>query len=210
MVVIGHSQGGLLTKLMVVTSGNSFWQAAVSDQTSFEQAKLSDDSERCSNARSSSTPLPFVTRVIFISTPHRGSFLAENWLGMLARRLVNTPAAMTKLAAEIGHLREQSTLRGSTVFRPPTAIDNMDWSNPGLRTLAALPIAPGVHAHSIIPEETNPVRPDSDDGVVRYSSAHIEPVESELVIVPSGHSVQGTPRAIEEVRRILYEHAGID
>ena len=209
MVVIGHSQGGLLTKLMVVTSGNSFWQAAVSDQTSFEQAKLSDDLRALLKRALFFDALPFVTRVVFISTPHRGSFLAENWLGMLARRLVNTPAAMSKLAGEIGHLREQSTLRGSTVFRPPTAIDNMDWSNPGLRTLAGLPIAPGVHAHSIIPEKTNPFA-DSDDGVVRYSSAHIEPVESELVIVPSGHSVQGTPRAIEEVRRILYEHAGIE
>ena len=65
----------------------------------------------------------------------------------------------------------------------------MDWSNPGLRTLASLPIAPGVHAHSIIPVETNPFD-DADDGVVRYSSAHIEPVESELVIVPCGHSAQ--------------------
>ena len=50
---------------------------------------------------------------------------------------------------------------------------------------------------------------DSDDGVVRYASAHIEPVASELVIVPCGHSAQSTPRAIEEVRRILYEHADI-
>jgi hypothetical protein len=41
---------------------------------------------------------------------------------------------------------------------------------------------------------------------VRYSSAHIEPVESELV-VKSGHSVPGNSHAIEEVRRILRVHA---
>jgi pimeloyl-ACP methyl ester carboxylesterase len=206
MVVIGHSQGGLLTKLMVVKSGDSFWNL-ISD-VPFESANLSTDMRALLQRGLFFEPLPFVSRVIFISTPHRGSFLAENWLGMLARRLVNTPAAMTKLASELGHLREQSAL-GASTFRPPTSIDNMDWSNPGLRLLASLPIAPGVHAHSIIPEKTNPFA-DSDDGVVRYSSAHIEPVESELVIVPAGHSVQGTPRAIEEVRRILYEHAGIE
>jgi hypothetical protein len=44
--------------------------------------------------------------------------------------------------------------------------------------------------------------------VVEYKSAHIEGVASELV-VRSGHSTQGTPETIEEVRRILYEHAGI-
>ena len=46
---------------------------------------------------------------------------------------------------------------------------------------------------------------DGDDGVVKYQSAHIEPVESELVI-KSGHSTQATPATIEEVRRILYLH----
>jgi len=48
-----------------------------------------------------------------------------------------------------------------------------------------------------------------EDGVVKYESAHIEPVDSELVVLGSGHSTQATPQAIEEVRRILYEHAGI-
>jgi len=44
--------------------------------------------------------------------------------------------------------------------------------------------------------------------VVEYTSAHIEPVESEL-IVKSGHSTQGNPRTIEEVRRILRLHVGL-
>jgi len=48
-----------------------------------------------------------------------------------------------------------------------------------------------------------------DDGVVRYTSAHIEPVESELV-VRSAHSTQSNPHTIEEVRRILYRHAGME
>jgi hypothetical protein len=44
--------------------------------------------------------------------------------------------------------------------------------------------------------------------VVAYSSAHIDGVESELV-VRSPHSVQGKPEAIAEVRRILRLHAGL-
>ena len=46
-----------------------------------------------------------------------------------------------------------------------------------------------------------------DDGIVKYESAHIEGVESELV-VHFGHSVQSHPQAIEEVRRILLLHGG--
>jgi hypothetical protein len=43
---------------------------------------------------------------------------------------------------------------------------------------------------------------DGSDGVVRYQSAHIEGVQSEL-IVRSGHSVQANPQTVLEVRRIL-------
>ena len=41
------------------------------------------------------------------------------------------------------------------------------------------------------------------DGVVPYTSAHIEGVASDLVVRPSGHSVHHTDAAIEEIRRIL-------
>lgn len=44
------------------------------------------------------------------------------------------------------------------------------------------------------------------DGLVAYDSAHVTPVESELV-VRSGHSVQDNPACIEDIRRILLEHA---
>jgi hypothetical protein len=43
------------------------------------------------------------------------------------------------------------------------------------------------------------------DGVVMYTSAHLEGVGTELV-VHSGHSTQAVPETIEEVRRILREH----
>jgi hypothetical protein len=49
---------------------------------------------------------------------------------------------------------------------------------------------------------------EGNDGVVAYTSAHIDEVVSELV-VRSSHSVQGNPQAIEEIRRILLEHAAV-
>ena len=39
----------------------------------------------------------------------------------------------------------------------------------------------------------------------QYSSAHLDGMESEF-IVHAGHSCQGNPLTIEEVRRILLEH----
>ena len=79
-------------------------------------------------------------------------------------------------------------------------------NNPVLQTMAATPIASGVHAHSIIAVAGNGPVEGSDDGVVEYSSSHLDGVDSEY-IVRSTHSTQSNPYTIEEVRRILLLHA---
>ncbi len=40
---------------------------------------------------------------------------------------------------------------------------------------------------------------------MKYKSAHLDGVESELVIEHSGHSTQSNPLTVREVRRILIE-----
>jgi hypothetical protein len=201
MVVIGHSQGGLLTKLTVVSSGTQFWDART--DIPFDQADLRPETHDLLRRSMFVEPLPFVKEVIFIATPHRGSFLAENFLGKIARKLINLPATLTKVGVELVKLNP--TGAAETAWRVPTAIDNMDWSNPFLRTLASLEIAPGVKAHSIVAVAGDGPPEDGDDGVVKYTSAHIDGVSSEL-IVRSSHSTQAVPATIEEVRRILYEN----
>jgi pimeloyl-ACP methyl ester carboxylesterase len=204
MVVIGHSQGGLLTKMTVVSSGSRFWDARF--KVPFEQAKLPAKTRDLLRRSMFVEPLPFVKRVVFIATPHRGSFLAENFLGKIARKLVSLPGTLTTMGNQLVTLNPGMV--GGTGWRIPTAIDNMDWSNPFLRTLASLPIAEGVKANSIIAVKGDGPPEKGNDGVVRYTSAHIEGIESELV-VRSAHSCQSNPHTIEEVRRILYEHAGV-
>lgn len=204
MVVIGHSQGGLLTKMTVVDSGTRFWDNFT--KLPFDQAELDPETRDLLARAMFVKPLPFVKRVIFIATPHRGSYLASNFLAKFGNKFINLPGGIAKSAIQIAKLREPNML--GTPFTIPTALDNTDASNPFLKSLAAMPIADGVHAHSIIPVKgTGPVE-DGNDGVVEYKSAHIDGVESELV-VRSGHSTQATPETIEEIRRILYEHARI-
>jgi pimeloyl-ACP methyl ester carboxylesterase len=204
MVVIGHSQGGLLTKMTVVDSGTRFWDNF--SKIPFDQVDLKPETRDLLRRAVFVEPLPFVKRVVFIATPHRGSYLAANPIAKFFNKFINLPGGLAKAAAEVAKFRQPSML--GTPYAIPTALDNMDPSNPFLKTLASLPIAPGVHVHSIIPVKGSGPFEDGDDGVVKYRSAHIEPVESELV-VRSAHSTQATPETIEEVRRILYEHAGI-
>jgi pimeloyl-ACP methyl ester carboxylesterase len=204
MVVIGHSQGGLLTKMMVVDSGNRFWNNITS--VPFEQAELDPETRDLASRAAFFKPQPFVTRVIFIATPHRGSYMASNPIVKFGNKFLNLPGGLAKTAVAIGNLRPTSMM--GTPFTIPTALDNMDASNRFIKALTSTTIAPGVHAHSIIPVKGDGPVEEGNDGVVEYKSAHIDGVESELV-VRSGHSTQATPQTIEEVRRILYEHAGI-
>lgn len=204
MVVIGHSQGGLLTKMMVVDSGNRFWNNVTS--VPFDQAQLDPETRDLASRAMFFKPQPFVTRVIFVATPHRGSYMASNPVVKFGNKFLNLPGGLAKTAVALGKLRETSMT--GTPFAIPTALDNMDASNRFIKALSATPIAPGVKVHSIIPVKGDGPPEEGDDGVVEYRSAHIDGVESELV-VRSGHSTQATPQTIEEVRRILYEHAGI-
>ncbi len=91
MVVIGHSQGGLLTKMMVVESGNRFWSNVTS--IPFDQAELDPDTRDLVSRAMFFKPQPFVTRVIITATPHPGSYLASNQivkLGSICRALLRS------------------------------------------------------------------------------------------------------------------------
>lgn len=202
MVVMGHSQGGLLAKMTVVDSDGVFWGNVSS--TPLEQVTLSPTSRALIQEALFITPLPFVHRVIFVSTPHRGSYLASyEIVGRLAGRLISMPKDVVSLGAEVF---ADPSRRVMGLQRIPTSLDNMSPSQPFIKSLASLPIAPGVAAHSIIPVLGDGPLEDEVDGVVAYRSAHIEGVESEVVIHHSGHSTQSDPRTVDEVRRILLEH----
>jgi hypothetical protein len=86
------------------------------------------------------------------------------------------------------------------------SVGNMSPESEFIQLLASLPIAPGISTHSIIGVQKGPIE-EGGDGVVSYQSAHLEDVDSELV-VKSGHSSQSNPVVVEEIRRILIEHLG--
>jgi pimeloyl-ACP methyl ester carboxylesterase len=208
MVVMGHSQGGLLTKLTAVNSGTRFWDH-LSDKP-IDALQVDAKTKDALRSYTMYTPLPFVERVVFIATPHHGALLAGGRLGAIAASLVTLPVNVFGQALQIA---ATSTLSKDerlvkAISRPPTAVDNMNPDNWALKTLATIPVDSRIKANSIVCVDGRGPKEKGDDGVVAYKSAHIDGVESELV-VRSDHSCQGKPETIEEVRRILYEHAGI-
>jgi hypothetical protein len=73
------------------------------------------------------------------------------------------------------------------------------------------PVRPGVVYHSIIgqkePEEVP--RDEGTDGTVAYWSSHLEGAASEEIIFAKHTPMVGDPATVEELRRILYLHAGL-
>lgn len=70
------------------------------------------------------------------------------------------------------------------------------------------PFAPWVTVHSIIGDRGRggPLA-KSSDGVVPYTSSHLDAAVSELV-VPTGHGAYEHPRAVTEILRILNQDQG--
>jgi pimeloyl-ACP methyl ester carboxylesterase len=202
MVVAGHSQGGLLTKMTAIDSGMQLWPFSVPP----EELDLDVETRELLTHALMIKPLPFVRRVIFIATPHRGSYQALGIVGSLASWLVNLPGRFTKLSVDFLTLQRKGIFLGPASSRLPTSIDNMNPTNRFIVGLSAIPIADGVVANSIVGVDGGGPPAEGGDGVVKYSSAHIEGVESEK-IVNSPHSMQGNPETIQEVKRILIKHA---
>ena len=202
MVVIGHSQGGLLTKLTAIDSGNRFWENI--SAASLDSFDIDPEAHELLRQSLFFTPEPFVERVIFLATPHRGSYLAKGWLGGLASWLVKLPRGLLKRGFD-AIMHNQEALLIHKLKTPPTSIDNMAPGNPFIRTLASIPVVPRIKAHSIIAVQGDGPANEGSDGVVDYNSARMDGVVSEFV-VRSGHSTQSHPDTIEEVRRILLEH----
>lgn len=204
MVVVGHSQGGLLTKLTAIDSGAKFWDGI--SETPFEELKVDPEAKNLLRDALFYKPLPFVKRVVFISTPQRGSFLATGWVTDIAGYFVKLPGGLLRRSFD-ALVQSPDIKLIQKLNKPPTSVHNMSPHNPFIQKLATIPVSPGIKAHSIIAVQGNGPPEEGSDGVVKYQSAHIDGVESELV-VRSGHSSHRQPASIEEMRRILYEHHG--
>ena len=203
MIVVGHSQGGLLAKMLVVDSGSNLWDAF--SRKPLDDLSLPVETRDLARRIMFFEHSPFVSRIIFLATPQRGSFVAGFSVTQLIGRLIRLPLSLAQTIGNVLTTNADALAFDPTKTRIGNSVSGMTPGSPFITALAALPIAPGVAAHSIVSVNGNGPVESSDDGVVEYSSAHLPEAVSELV-VRSGHSNQSNPQTIAEVRRILLLH----
>ena len=206
MVLVGHSMGGVLARLLVSDSGKALWPLMAGE---LEPREASDPTLlRELSPYVEFHPMPQVTRAIFIAAPHRGTPFAKSRLSRHIASFVTLPLAMLdQLGERMLRLTQRTPAEsGKAPLRIPNSIDTLSDQNPFVRAAARLPIRARVRYHSIVArEQALGELAQASDGVVPYASAHLDGATSEKVIV-SGHSVQETPQASLEIRRILHEH----
>jgi pimeloyl-ACP methyl ester carboxylesterase len=204
MVIIGHSQGGLLAKLTATDTGDKLWHVA--SEKSIDDVKFDAKTRELLRTNFFFKPLPCVSRVIFIATPHRGSYANTSFVQSLLTRFMTLPSDLVNATASLTQqVKDKDKLPPSLRKGVPTSLDGMTTDNPFMLTLADIPVTPPIKCNSIIAIQGDDQPPKGADGVVQYTSAHVDYAESEF-IVRSFHSCQGNPLTIEEVRRILLKN----
>jgi pimeloyl-ACP methyl ester carboxylesterase len=200
LVLIGHSMGGLLSKMMAQDTGLTLWDAAF--QRPPQDLKASPATHKILDESLIFRPMPSVSRVVFIATPHRGSPIADQWFGRTIASLIRRTNQQAAISKEIVDMNGPDLIAPELRRMPLNAISNLRTDSRILTALDRVPIDAKVPFHSIIPQVAGVL---STDGVVEYRSSHVEGAQSEL-IVPGTHFSQQDPDVTAELRRILKLH----
>jgi pimeloyl-ACP methyl ester carboxylesterase len=199
VVLIGHSMGGMICRLMVTDAGDKIWRNFFA--TPPAKTPLAPNTRKLLEESLMFSHRPDVQRAVFISTPHRGSKFAAGWIGRIGAALVRTPRLFTAI-----YTSSKPLLIADPAARPlkrmPNSVDTLEPNDRFVLAVNRLPIAPGIPYHSIMGDCGRGDTPNSSDGIVPYWSSHLEGAKSELV-VNSDHGAQYNPQAIQEVGRIL-------
>jgi len=216
MVLIGHSMGGLISRLLTVDSGNEIWNS-LSPGVAFEDLNFSDEQDRREVERLFFFEKhPLVKRAVFCAAPFGGSSLSPSPVGRLAASIPMLPKQVRDFGGMLSKL-DPSLHKRLANGHIPTSVELL---SPKSRLLAALArtTPEEVRWHTIAGKEPGQFGPiysallelnknDAGDGVVGLQSATLVDSESR-VIVPAGHTtVHQHPLAVREIKRILMEHA---
>jgi hypothetical protein len=203
-VLVGHSMGGLVAKLQVTYSGERLWNTLANRP--LQQITTTPQTRERLLDQLFFDPSPDIARVIFIGTPHQGSSDATRCIGRIGSAL-----AKQSPESKLGHdqmVRDNPGVFNSAFQRKiPSSIDLLEPENPFLRTMLTLPFAPSVRVHSICGDIERTCIHGPSDGKVPLASARLVGVCSEVVVPVKHTELTHDTRTINEVVRILCQHA---
>jgi pimeloyl-ACP methyl ester carboxylesterase len=202
MVLVGHSMGGLVSRLQTTRSGDDYWNLVSTKP--FKEVKTSDDRREMLRQVFFFEPTRTVSRVVYIGTPHRGSYYSKSYVGRLGSWLVRMPKMVLEAQQQ---LLQDNPEAFRDIFKGPfpTSVDLLSTDSQLLKVMYEAEPPPTLKQHTIIGEGVK-TKGEDGDGIVPASSAALPHVASELRITADHEYVHRHPRATLEVKRILHEH----
>jgi len=200
IVLIGHSMGGLISRLMITDAGEQIWKGIFGQPPSV--TPIEGPSAEILTKAAIFSAQPQIDRVIYIAAPHQGSEMARGVISLVASKIVTLPDTFADLRDDLV-FRSTADRAGMALDRVPNSIDTLSPGSLFIQQVNKIPTEPHVPVHSIIGDLGL-----GSDGVVAYWSSHIENAESEKIITAT-HYVHQHPEAIREAHRILLDHVGL-
>ena len=195
MVIVGKSTGGQASRLLVQSERLSLLGFDLR-RGRFEQVRASTALRAELAAMLLIEPEPYIRRVLFVTTAHRGGNLARQPGVRLGVDLIRHNNPLRPAWAE---LRGRQRARAVPTHLPrsrPGSIDGMRADSPILAAIDAQPIAPGVAYHSIIATiHPGLPRENMTDGFVRYAAPHLDGAVSERIVTAT-HVCEADPEVI--------------
>ena len=211
MVLVGHSMGGLISRLQTIDSGDTFWKI-VSDRP-FEEMDTDDRTRQDIRDTLFFRANPSVKRVVTIGTPHRGSKFANNFTRWLGHKVIRLPDMLNESVVQKIRNRDQ-IFRNPEVLTTRTSIDSLSPESPFLSELVNARSAPWVTTHNIVGDVkkrqylglAGDWKPTHSDGIVSTESSMLESAVSSVTVNARHQDIHLQPKTILEIRRILLAH----
>ena len=205
-VLIAHSMGGLIARASLSRPGETLHKAYLGNAAISKF--LNDQEHRKIHDQFHYKPLQEPAKVIYLATPHRGSKIADSFIGWVTIRIISIPSFIFQQTTDVLTLKYPRGLLPEQAIKLLTtgesSVEQLKPSNPSLKALNQMPLRQKrqLTSHSIIGDVGLPLFQLKTDGVVSYHSAHIPNSKSES-IVPSNHHICDNEEAIKVVLKIL-------
>lgn len=213
LIIVGHSMGGLLSNTQIRHSGDTLSKRVFTVPID-EVTGLDEGQKKMAKDRLIYRANPNITRAVFVASPHRGSEIATGGIGSLAKKLIKFPIEFVTGGITFGEGLEVGDLTEfgqEVVNRGNSSINSLEPNGVMVTGILEQKVRQGVEFHSIIAQSDFQVPiTEGSDKVVSYSSAHLDAARSEKVVHATHTTINANPDAVEELRRILYLHAGLD